>query len=128
MGAGAPLPCVRCGKEATLRCPKCIEVTRALRLIHREQSEPFWPWEPLSTAWVGRCRGAAVAWTANRPPLLISVQVCIPEEKSSFCSQECFKGGWAEHKGVHTDPTQAWLYWRASQGRPCASFSMPFVP
>ena len=31
-------------------------------------------------------------------------------EKSCFCSQECFKGGWGDHKDLHSDPKHAWLY------------------
>ncbi|PNW82456.1 hypothetical protein CHLRE_06g279750v5 [Chlamydomonas reinhardtii] len=34
----------------------------------------------------------------------------LPKEASVFCSQECFKAAWPEHKKVHSPPADAWLF------------------
>jgi len=34
----------------------------------------------------------------------------IDEASSSFCSQDCFKAAWPEHKAVHNDVRRAWLF------------------
>ncbi|KAF9617783.1 hypothetical protein IFM89_038755 [Coptis chinensis] len=49
------LSCGRCGKPASLQCPKCVELK-------------------------------------------------LPREGASFCSQDCFKASWSTHKSVHLKP------------------------
>ncbi|KAK9814651.1 hypothetical protein WJX72_009256 [[Myrmecia] bisecta] len=34
----------------------------------------------------------------------------LPQADSYFCSQDCFKQAWPEHKQVHKPPPDAWLY------------------
>lgn len=95
------IPCVRCGKAATLRCPKCIEVCTLMVSIATSISTTSHLPPPLIF-----CRPCYLCSF----PARFGVQVLIPELESSFCSQSCFKEGWAEHKSAHTDPTRAWLY------------------
>lgn len=33
------------------------------------------------------------------------LELKLPRGNASFCSQECFKASWSEHKGVHKNPT-----------------------
>lgn len=91
--------CVECGKKAVLRCPKCIEVLRVLTSAQHvtRLSHPVWK---SGIRIENRCCNT-----------LCFAQFNISEEKSSFCSQECFKGAWAAHKAIHADPNHAWLYW-----------------
>ena len=40
----------------------------------------------------------------------------MPRQMSVFCSQECFKAAWAEHKGMHKASTASYMY-AISNGR-----------
>mmetsp|Transcript_9873 Transcript_9873/g.29842 ORF Transcript_9873/g.29842 Transcript_9873/m.29842 type:complete len:386 (-) Transcript_9873:1247-2404(-) len=38
------------------------------------------------------------------------IQLGLPRPNSVFCTQDCFKAAWSEHKSVHKPPVDAWLY------------------
>lgn len=78
----------------------------------------------------------------DRPPALPchehSLELGLEKDLAAFCSQECFKGSWTEHKKLHKpSATEGWHYctrrgqvrcWHAhGRGRTEPSPSMPSI-
>lgn len=70
----------------------------------------------------GRQRHAEVHTSCSRthiaPPPAHSLELNLERDLAAFCSQDCFKASWAEHKKLHKPSIEGWHYCtRRGQGR-----------
>lgn len=132
------LLCATCQQPAKLQCPRwcarkaglcgycwpwharscrCRGVSGTQRRCHFCQ----FGWSGCSPAKVGpRCSSAgsplsqhfaAFRCWPSPLPLPASLELGLEKDLAAFCSQECFKGSWTEHKKLHKpSATEGWHY------------------